>query len=243
MAGKSFLTSRWSHLAMLNYEMDPAILLPYVPAGTELDTFAGRTMASMVGFLYHDTRVLGIGFPFYRHFAELNLRFYVRYHHEQDGWRRGVVFVKELVPRRMVAFVARTFYDEKFCYAPMRYAITPRPEEPGVPGRVEYEWKSAGSWQRLRAETTGEAQPLVAGSEEEFIAEHYWGYTARRDGTTSEYHVSHKPWRVWQVSHSEFECNVAALYGQQFIEPLSGPPSSAFVAEGSPVTVYEGRRL
>lgn len=243
MAEKAFLTARWTHLAMLNYEVDPALLLPHVPAGTELDVFRGRTMASMVGFLYHDTRVMGIGIPFHRHFAELNLRFYVRYRHHQDGWRRGVVFIKELVPRRMVALVARSFYDEQFCYAPMRYAITPRQNDPNTPAQVEYVWKHAGNWQRLMVETTGDPQPLANGSEEEFIAEHYWGYTARRDGTTSEYHVSHDHWRVWQVSHAEFECDVASLYGAGFAEPLGGPPSSAFLAEGSPVTVYEGRRL
>lgn len=242
MAKREFLTSRWSHLAMLNYEMESDLLRPFVPLGTELDTYQGRTMASMVGFLYHDTRVLGIGFPFHRHFPEVNLRFYVRFRSE-EGWRRGVVFVKELVPRRMVAWIARSVYDEPFYYVPMRYEITPRPNEPSIPSRAQYEWQTGTRWNRLTVETTGEAEPLVPGSEEEFIAEHYWGYTARRDGTTSEYEVEHVPWRVWQVARSEFDCDVATLYGPQFVEPLSVPPCSAFLAEGSPVTVYGGSQL
>ena len=242
MPKRVFLTARWSHLAMLNYEVDPAILLPHVPAGTELDTYQGMTMASMVGFLYHDTCVWGIGFPFHRHFPELNLRFYVRYRSE-EGWRRGVVFVKELVPRRIVAAIARSIYDEQFHYAPMRYTITPRSDEPAVPGSVEYQWKVGGKWNRLAVETTGPAQPLVPGSEEEFIAEHYWGYTAHDNGTTSEYEVQHISWRVWQVVRSEFACDVATLYGPQFAEPLSLPPRSAFLAEGSPISVYSGTKL
>jgi len=242
MAKRKFLTARWTHLAMLNYEIDPALLSPHVPAGPELDVFQGRTMASMVGFLYFDTRVLGVGFPFHRNFPEVNLRFYVRYR-SCEGWRRGVVFVKELVPRRIVAWIARTIYDENFRYVPMQYAITPRQDEPEVPGKVEYQWKSADRWNRLAVETIGPARPLVEGSEEQFIAEHYWGYTARRDGTTSEYEVEHIPWRVWQVSESEFDCDVAALYGSQFVEPLSAKPCSAFLAEGSPIAVYSGSRL
>ena len=242
MSRRAFLTAQWSHLAMLNYELDPALLLPHVPVGTELDTYQGRTMASMVGFLYHDTRVLGIGFPFHRHFAEVNLRFYVRYL-SKEGWRRGVVFIKELVPRRMVALIARGVYDEPFYFAAMRHRISQRPEQPETPHQVEYEWRAAGKWNRMSVETSGDAQLLPVGSEEEFIAEHYWGYTARRDGTTSEYEVEHVPWRVWQVNNAEFDCDVAALYGAEFAEPLLQPPSSAFLAEGSPITVFNGRRL
>lgn len=242
MAKQTFLTARWSHLAMLNYEVDPTLLLPHVPRGTELDTYQGRTMASMVGFLYHDTRVLGIGFPFHRHFPEVNLRFYVRYRGE-EGWRRGVVFVKELVPRRMVAWIARTVYGEPFYYVPMHSHIIPREDDVSVPGRVEYQWKSSGRWDHLAVETSGSAKSLVPGSEAEFIAEHYWGYTAHRDGTTSEYEVEHVPWRIWQVSNSEFDCDVAALYGSQFVEPLSVSPHSALLAEGSSIIVYDGIRL
>jgi uncharacterized protein YqjF (DUF2071 family) len=242
MSEKPFLKTVWSNVAMLNYEVEPTVLRPLVPAGTELDCFGGRTFVSLVGFLYADTRVWGAAIPWHRSFAEVNLRFYVR-RLEPDGWRRGVVFVKEIVPRWAVALVARLLYDEKFVALPMRHSISPREGEPHIPGRVEYGWKFAGRWQRLAVETTGEGSLVCPGSEEEFITEHYWGYTARRDGTTSEYRVDHPPWQVWQANRAELDCDVARLYGPQFAEPLAARPASAFLAQGSPVSVYPGRRL
>ena len=242
LSEKPFLTASWTHLAMLNYEIDPGILAPHLPAGTELDRFHGRTYASMVGFLYAGTRVWGAAIPLHRSFAEVNLRFYVR-RLGPEGWRRGVVFIKEIVPRRAVAFVARVLYDENFVALPMRHAITPREGDEETPGRVEYRWRFAGQWERLAVETARPAAPAPPDSEAEFITEHYWGYTARRDGTTSEYRVEHPPWRVWQVSRAEFVCDVARFYGPQFAGPLAAAPTSAFLAEGSPVKVYRGQRL
>src|SRR6185503_10439864 len=105
-------TAHWRFLMMLNYEVDPSVLHPLVPRGTELDTWHGRTYASVVGFLFLDTRVLGLAIPFHRDFEEVNLRFYVR-RREAEAWRRGVVFIKEIVPRWAIATVARVAYNER----------------------------------------------------------------------------------------------------------------------------------
>src|SRR5687768_2327991 len=77
-AGPVFLSARWQALAMLNWEIDPAVLEPLVPQGTELDFHDGKTYVSMVGFLFLDTRVLGWPVPLHRNFEEVNLRFYLR---------------------------------------------------------------------------------------------------------------------------------------------------------------------
>lgn len=241
MALKPFMTTTWSNLAMLNYEVDPDVLRPYVPQGTELDEFHGRHFASMVGFLFSDTKIFGFGMPGYRQFCEVNLRFYVR-RRTADGWRRGVVFVKEVVARRAVAYVARTVYDEHFESHPMHYKIEPC-RVGIVPARVEYAWKNNDHWNELKVTTSGPTAAAEPGSEAEFITEHYWGYTARRDGSTSEYHVEHPPWRVTDAATASFRCDIAAMYGKPFVEALSAEPSSAFLAEGSPVVVYRGERL
>ena len=178
-----FLTAQWRWLAMLNYEVDPALLRPLVPAGTELDAWGGVTYASVVGFMFLDTRVLGIPIPFHRDFEELNLRFYVR-RRGPEGWRRGVVFVKEIVPRFAIAAVARVVYNENYVALPMRRHLDISARAGGT---VEYGWKQGGRWCGLRAEVRGPARPLVEGSEEEFITEHYWGYVRQRDGGTVEY--------------------------------------------------------
>ncbi|HYR11042.1 MAG TPA: DUF2071 domain-containing protein [Longimicrobium sp.] len=234
-----FLTAEWRWLAMLNYEVDPALLRPLVPAGTELDAWGGVTYASVVGFMFLDTRVLGIPIPFHRDFEELNLRFYVR-RKGPEGWRRGVVFIKEIVPRFAIAAVARVVYNENYVALPMRHRLGIDVQTGGM---VEYGWRLRGRWCGVRATVRGPAGRLAEGSEEEFITEHYWGYARQRDGGTVEYQVEHPRWNVWRAESSSLDCDVAALYGPAFAEPLSAPPRSALVADGSAIVVRKGRRM
>ncbi|MBI2212563.1 MAG: DUF2071 domain-containing protein [Acidobacteria bacterium] len=235
-----FLTAAWRNLVMLNYEIDPALLASRVPRGTELDSFDGRTFVSVVGFLFLDTRVLGVPIPLHRDFEELNLRFYVR--REAEGEiRRGVVFVKEIVPRAAIAWVARTVYNENYVAMPMRHHV--RLPVPGGDGRVEYSWDSGSRWNRVSARMAGPPEPIAPGSHEELVAEHYWGYAAQRDGGTVEYEVEHPPWRVWRALDPALDCDVSRLYGDEFLPALSTAPASAFVAEGSEIVVRQGRRM
>jgi uncharacterized protein YqjF (DUF2071 family) len=209
-----------------------------VPAGTEIDFFEGKTYLSIVGFQFLRTRLLGVPIPCHRNFVEVNLRCYVR--RRVDGqWRRGVTFIREIVPRRMVSLVANTIYNENYITLPMQSEIVP--SHNGSAGRVEYAWHFQGCRHVLRAEFLGAAALPAPGSEPEFIAEHYWGYSRRRGGGAIEYQVEHEPWRVWTAHGSHFECDVAALYGRQFAPFLQKQPTSAFVADGSAVTVRQGR--
>ncbi|MGH9751596.1 MAG: YqjF family protein [Blastocatellia bacterium] len=237
-----FLTAEWRRLAMLNYEVDPAILRPFIPRGVELDTWNNRHFISVVGFLFQNTRVLGLPIPFHRNFEEINLRFYVR-RRAEDGWRRGVVFIKEIVPRWAIATVARVVYNENYVARRMRRRIDLENGGVALNGSVEYSWRDCGAWHHVRAKTEGKAQPLVAGSEEEFITEHYWGYAAQPDGGCVEYRVEHPRWNVWQTSEAAFECDVKRVYGRQFVECLSVKPASAFVADGSAIVVRKGAPL
>lgn len=239
---RPFLTATWRYLVMLNYEVDPEVLRPLVPPGTELDTWEGKTFASMVGFRFLDTRVRGLAVPFHQNFDEVNLRFYVR-HQGPEGWRRGVVFVKEIVPRLAIATVARVLYNEPYVALPMRHKVEMVNAEHGTPGRLEYAWRAGGRWQYLAAKSRGVPQASAPGSQEEFITEHYWGYTLQRDGGCAEYRVAHPRWSVWQVDGVELDCDVRGLYGARFEPFLRGTPSSAFVADGSEVSVHPGTRL
>jgi uncharacterized protein YqjF (DUF2071 family) len=226
-----FLSAEWRHLVMLNYEVDRHVLQPMVPQGTELNSFGGRTFLSVVGFRFLHTRVFGIPFPLHTDFEEVNLRFYVR-RKSGEGWRRGVVFIRELVPRRAIAVIARAFYGEPYSALPMRHSIDLSAS--GV--RVEYGWRRLNRWESLHATGTGQPQPIENGSEEEFITEHYWGYTARKTGT-SEYQVEHPRWRVWRSVEAGLDADLPTLYGARFVECLSARPTSTFIADGSPVIV------
>ncbi|MCO6429498.1 MAG: DUF2071 domain-containing protein [Deltaproteobacteria bacterium] len=239
---KPFLTAEWRYLVMLNYEIDPAVLQPYVPFGTELDDYKGRTFASMVGFLFYDTRVLGVSIPFHRNFEEINLRFYVKREVGQE-LRCGVVFIKEIVPRRAIAWIANALYGENYVALRTRGRLEFESFENISPSYVSYEWRHKGKWSQLSLSASGAPQELAAGSEEEFITEHYWGYTRRSPTQTTEYRVHHPRWRIWRAESHQLTCDISALYGENFAGALSQQPASAFLAEGSEVAVYKGRAL
>jgi uncharacterized protein len=238
---RSFLTAQWRYLVMLNYDVDPSILHALVPRGTELDLWNGRAIASVVGFRFERTCVLGVPVPFHRDFEEVNLRFYVRHCSRDGGVRQGVVFVRELVPRSSVALIARLAYNEPYLAVPMRSTAPATPTE--SPGRVSYGWRTGSRWQELAATAAGAPAVPSPESEATFITEHYWGYTSQRDGRTVEYEVAHPRWRVWAATDATLDANVPRLYGSSFARALAARPVSAFIAEGSEITVYRPRRI
>lgn len=235
-----FLTATWRNLVILNYEVEPKILMPFLPPGTELDTWQDKTLASIVGFEFADVRVLRTPIPFHRDFEEINLRFYV-HRKAPDGWRRGVVFVRELVPRRIVALLAHQLYGEPYTALPMDRLFR---HESGT--TVRYSWRHDRKWNHVEAtaDTTRDPRHPEPGSEEEFIIDHEYGYGTHR-GRTIEYVVEHPSWRYWKTLKAELDCGAATLstlYGEAFA-PYLKSPCSAFLVEGSPVTVRRPRTI
>lgn len=225
---------------MLNYSCPPELLTPYLPQGVELDSWQRETLVSLVGFMFLETKVLGVSIPGHVNFEEVNLRFYVKRVTAEGELRRGVVFIRELVPKSMIALTAKRIYEEPYLAAPMGHKID---IDSQVGGTLEYTWTLRDTDYRLSAEVKGPAAPLATGTEEEFITEHYWGYTKRSHGFTSEYHVTHPRWNVWRCETSSFTGDIPLLYGKQFVDVLSGKPDSALLAVGSEVAVYPGTKL
>lgn len=238
---RQFLTAEWRALVMLNFAIDAAVLAPLVPEGTDLDRWNGQALVSVVGFRFLKTRVLGLPVPFHRNFEEINLRFYVR-RRDAEGWRRGVVFIKEVVPRAAITAVARWVYNENYVTCPTR-SVVELPSGDTATGRAEYTWTTRNGPLSIAAEVRGEPAVPAEDAEESFIAEHYWGYTRLRDGGTAEYRVDHPPWRVWSPAEGKLTGDAAAFYGPEFAEALGGEPASCFVAEGSEVAVFRGERI
>jgi uncharacterized protein YqjF (DUF2071 family) len=238
-ADRVFLTAQWTHLAMLSYEVRASLLLPFVPNGTELDSWNGIVFVSLVGFQFLETKLFGfLPIPMHSNFEEVNLRFYVR-RHVNGEVRRGVVFIREIVPRRAIAFVARSFYNENYVALPMTHEIRSTVHNRL---RVVYGWQS-GKGCRIDVETDGDSTLPCEGSVEQFIAEHYWRYAAQPDGGCVEYRVTHPRWRVWQVREPVIEGDAATFCENEIATVLRGQPQSAFLADGSAVTVMRGRRL
>jgi uncharacterized protein len=237
----TFLTAEWRNLVMFNYEVDPDVLRPVVPRGTELDSWSDRTFISLVGFLFARTRVMGVSIPFHQTFEEVNLRFYVR-RVVNGEVRRAVTFIKEFVPRISVAATARIVYNEPYEAVPMFHKFGAI-NETGMPASVAYSWRVGGRSIEMSVEPVGAGSPVETGSEQEFITEHYWGYTSQRDGSTIEYRVDHPKWRVWSVSNARVTGDLTQAYGAPFAPILSAHPSSVFLADGSLVSVARPSRL
>ncbi len=231
-----FLTAEWKNIILLNYAFDPSLLAPFVPRGTELDGFEGKTWLSLVGFEFNRTRVFGVPVPFHQAFEEVNLRFYVR-----RASRRGVAFIREIVPRYAVTAIARLAFNENYSCVPMSHRIETRFESGAM--EAEYGWGSGPDRCSMRIEAEGPGFLPPDGSLSEFITEHYWGYAAQKDGGCLEYEVQHPRWMVWSATRAEFSGSTAALYGDEIAHALAREPDSAFLAEGSAVTVFKGKRI
>ncbi len=219
---------------MANYAVDKNLLLPFMPNKTEIDLWNGRCYVSLVGFMFLNTRIKGIKIPFHTNFEEVNLRFYVRYK-DNDEWKRGVVFIKEIVPKPALTFVANTIYKENYETMPMNHSWKPENETL----TVEYQWKKK-NWNSFKVSASSESYPINAGSEEEFITEHYWGYT-KVGAQTSEYGVEHPKWEAYKTKSYSIDVDFARVYGNEFDFLKKEKPLSVFLAEGSEIKVKSGR--
>jgi uncharacterized protein YqjF (DUF2071 family) len=253
---RPFLTAKWTELLLLNFVVPTTLLARLAPAGTEPDLFEGRAYASVVGFRFHDIRLFGWPVPGHSQFAEINLRYYVRRYVDGE-LRRGVVFVKEIAPRRAVGAIANWLYNENYSIRPMRTAIRIANGNLDEGDTIDYGWRAGRrrrrvqlrgkngdvGWNCLAARVAGRLQVPAPGSLEEFIIEHYWGYVRGRDGRTREYRVLHEPWKTAPVDNVTWRCHETATYDAPWREQLVTDPANAIVADGSPVQLYRGRRI
>lgn len=232
-----FLTAEWRKLILANYPVDPNLLLPYLPKGTELDFHHNICYVSLVGFMFLNTKVMGVSLPFHKNFEEVNLRFYVR-RQTSEGWKRGVVFIKEIVPKFAVAYTAKTVYHEPYCYMPMKHEILSSEKI-----QVSYFFQHKNFWNRMSVTASPDPVALIPGSEEEFITEHYWGYNKYTNDITMEYEVEHPSWQMYPVKDFSFHIKSKELYGEKFAEVLQGKPLSVMLAEGSEICVRKGSKI
>jgi uncharacterized protein YqjF (DUF2071 family) len=233
----SFLTAEWNDLLFINYEIEPKLLKNYVPIGTELDLWNNKCYISLIGFMFEEVKVLGIKIPFHINFEEVNLRFYVK-RFENGIWKRGVVFVKEIVPKHAITFVANTLYNEHYETLPMR---NERVTEESTLG-FKYSWKKNMQWHSISATTQKELLPIEENSEAAFISEHYYGYTKSSESKTVEYEVTHPKWKQLKVIKYEVNVDFQSVYGNEFAFLQNLKPDSCFMAKGSKITI-EGKKI
>lgn len=226
----NFLKAEWRKLAIINYEIDPEILLPYLPKGTELDFYKGRCYVSLVGFMFLNTKLLGFPIPFHRNFEEVNLRFYVK-KKEKGAWKRGVVFIKEIVPKPALSFVANSIYKENYHTMPMKNQIHEKEGEL----LIRYSWKDK-SWHSIQIMADSTPKTMKENSEFEFITEHYFGFT-KKENITSEYEVCHPKWEYYTIKDHQLDIDFQNIYGNDFECLNHQEPTSVMLAEGSEIEV------
>ncbi|REH54641.1 hypothetical protein C7448_102164 [Tenacibaculum gallaicum] len=223
----SFLKAEWRKLVMINYEVNPEVLKDYIPKGTELDFYENKCYISVVGFMFLNTKLLGVKVPFHTNFEEVNLRFYVK-----RKEKRGVVFIKEIVPKPAITFVANTIYKENYQTLPMKHSWIEKSDKL----KVSYQWNINKKRNSVSVESKSKSAPIKPYTEIEFIAEHYWGYAKDKNGTT-EYEVKHPTWKYYPVIDYKIDVDFSATYGEHFSFLQNQKPSSVFLLEGSEISV------
>src|SRR2546423_7903044 len=235
---KIFLTAEWRKLVIANYSVDPAKLTPYLPHKTELDFWKDKCYVSLVGFRFINTKLKGLSLPFHRDFEEINLRFYVRYK-QGHIWKRGVTFIKEIVPKPGLTIVANSFYGEKYTTLPTKRSWNFSTDSI----KVLYEWRHQNAWDSIEVKAASTALDILPESEEEFITEHYWGYTQLSDRQTSEYQVEHPRWQTYSVIDHKIAVRFGELYGAEFGILKDSLPDSIMLSEGSCISVRAAGKI
>jgi uncharacterized protein len=229
---KNFLTARWENLVMANYAVEPHILLPYLPKGTKLDFFEGKTYVSLVGFMFKNTKIFGLPAFGLGTFEEINLRFYVT---RKDGntIKRGVVFINETIPYKIVAWVANYLYKEHYIAIPTKHYwnITTENKE------IRYSWKMNNKWNYVNLNAKTQKQMIQKASIEEYIFEHYFGYTKVSESKTLEYGIKHPRWQINEIKNCDINCNFDEMYGIDFAFLNNKKPDTIMLAEGSEIAV------
>ena len=229
---KTFLKARWENLIMANYIIDSEILKPFLPKGLELDLYDGKAYVSLVGFIFKRSRIFNIPIPLMGTFEEINLRFYVK-RKVGDTYRRGVVFINETVPYKPVAWLANKLYKEHYITVPTKHHIALNQ----LGKSIQYEWKVGLSWNHIKVEATSDSREMERGSLEEFIFEHYYGYTKISDNLSQEYKINHPRWLVNDIIEKSIKCDFVQMYGLPFGDLSNKSPDSVIIAEGSDISV------
>ena len=228
----TFLKANWEHIIMANYEINPEILVPFLPKGVTLDLFEGKAYVSLVGFMFKKTKLFNMPIPWLGTFEEINLRFYVK-RNEGASIKRGVVFINETIPYKLVAWMANKLYKEHYTVVPTKHNFNKTEQNQ----QLKFEWLLNKKWNSILVETETQSKAMEPNSFEEFIYEHYYGYTKVNESATEEYRLQHPSWAVYKVNDYKIDCHFSEMYGDPFSVLNHTQPRAVFVAKGSSVKV------
>lgn len=232
-----FLTANWQNIIMANYEVPPEVLMKYLPKGIELDLFENKAFVSLVGFMFSNTRIFKIPIPKLGTFEEINLRFYVKQKIGNKTYK-GVVFINESIPYKLVAWIANKLYKEHYVTMPTKHQWELNESNK----KISYQWLKNKKWNSMQVHATNQAQNMIPGSFEHFIFEHYLGFTKVNESITEKYAIFHPSWLINEVTNSTISCNFEDNYGNDFAFLNEQKPSAVFLTEGSDISIAWKRK-
>lgn len=228
-----FLTAEWRRLVNLTYAIDPDLLKEHLPEGVEADIYKGKAHISLVAFEFLNTRVKGLKLPFHVNFPEINLRYYARY-----GEYLGVGFIKELVPKFCISFIARKLYNEPYYSFPMTLET-----EIADHISVLHTVKKAGKSHTISAKATNTALQPGPETPDYYFKEHDLGFGTDLKGRGVFYRVDHSVWDTYPLVDFNLQFDFGAIYGPKWAFLNDATPRYSVMAEGSPVSVSHPRKL
>lgn len=232
------LRAEWNNIIMANYVVPEELLLPLIPYKTRLDLFEGESYVTLAAFMFLNTEMLGFNIPFHSNFEEVALRFYVRSNNPLSE-QRGVVFIKEIVPKYAISLLANTFFGQKYTTLKMKSFH----RDAGDTMETGYEWKYQNKWNKIMAKTGKRSTPIQQNNFNEFIADHYFGYRKYGETKTYQYEVEHKLWDTFNVHNYSVECDFGSLFGNEFSILNEIKPKSVFMLKGSEIRIHQRKLL
>lgn len=230
---KVFLTAEWKNLVLFNFAVPDEVLKPYLPKDCTLDYWNGSAYISFVAFQFLNTRVLNIKWPGFTHFPEINLRFYIKHH-----GRRGVCFIREYVPSKLVAQIARSLYHEPYLATPIKAHI----EQQSSEIKARYEITKYDSIYSAQVIASPEPIQCSIDSEAHFFKEHELGVGKDPQGQTYKYEVHHPVWKTFKIKSYNLNLHWHSLYGEGFSFLQDRQANSVFFAEGSEIKVFKSHQ-
>lgn len=221
---RSFTLQSWRDVVFLHWRVDPDVVAPLLPPGTEPDLVDGTTWIGVVGLRMTDLRVGPVPYP---SFLELNIRLYSC----GTSGQRAVVFRAMEASEPVFAAASRSSTRLPYTWAAMRFTHAgrrigfatrrrlPRPSGTGLRFEVEYD-----------------AAPHEPSATEAALTAR-WSLHQRWYGPTLRWPVTHPAWPLHRgrlvTWHDE---GLLAAVG---LPTLSDPPESVLYSPAT--TVRFGR--
>ena len=220
---RPWLVQRWHDLAFLHWTVEPAVVAPFLPAGTGPDTLDGVTYVGLIGFrMVRLGPLRGPAMPYVGTFCETNVRLYS----VDSRGRRAVVFRSLDAERLLPVLAARALLQLPYHWSRMSL------DRSG--GVLRYTSRRRWPGPRTAASTitVRPGDPITSPTPVEQFVTARWGLHTRAWGRTVHLPNEHPQWPLHRAELVELDDTLIASTG---LPAPAGPPVSVLYSPGVPV--------